>query len=320
MRLEGQATPEKLIQKLEYLKENKFIFRGQPSRAFFLLPNAFRGDTIRKMQKIYPSTIKYNKWRESEDLQKIIRLYFNDTKPNPLVAINIARLHELTIYLLQYNYFIAKYISKFPEKFDSASLSTQKLRSPEFWIDEESFMYFFGFALRVSTGIILLDGSIKNSPEINEILTAYDESLPQHYSVPTAALDWTWNPYIAIFFALKDIPKNVKEIAIYAYKEIKNEIDNPITIVMGNPECRNPRIAHQEGLFMKLRYACFYYYMNGDWPSVEIFISKNRGHFELIKFTIDISYINILRKICNNEGKTNNFLFPEKECEFIYDI
>lgn len=319
MNLKELLSPNNLIQQLENLKEKKYVFRGQPNRQFFLLPNAFRVDTIRKMSCIYPSTNNYYKWRESEELQKIIELYLKDNKRNHLVLMNSARLHELTLYLLQYNFFISKYVKQFEEKFDFQSRKMNHLHSPSFWTDEKTFMNFFEFALRMSTGIKLLNGEIKNNSEINEILTAHDETLPQHYGVSTAAIDWTLNPYIAIFFASKDVPKNTKEIAIYAYKEIKNSICNPISLVFGNPDCKNQRIINQEGLFMKIRYACIYYYMNGDWPSVEKFIPKNVDHFDLIKLTIDIGHIDSLRQICENKKLTNEFLFPEKEYEFNYD-
>lgn len=142
--------------------------------------------------------------------------------------------------------------------------------------------------------------------------------IPQHYGVPTAALDWTYNPYVAIFFATNETDIQFSEfnpspsVAIYAYK-----IDSPeqahFTFQKGNSDCKNLRIIIQEGVFLSMSKACKYFYDNGHWPNMERFLSKNSNC--LIKYIVPINkkiiLIDKLQEILFKKGITKEFLSPD---------
>ena len=58
----------------------------------------------------------------------------------------------------------------------------------------------------------------KNSPLINKVFDLYNYSqsrrefpilsLLQHYGAPTPLMDWTYNKYVALHFAVKNVHKN----------------------------------------------------------------------------------------------------------------
>jgi hypothetical protein len=297
-----------LIEELEKLyQQNKaYIFRGQPNSNFYLLPNAFRADMARRIPPGFP-TSSWTAWCNSQAIQDTVSLYLDKTH---IGSVWVRRISELTFYVMQYNYSLSTYVKQYPEKFDSATLEMYQLRPPAFWEAEKTFQYLFEHGLNLSIGRITLDGQVINYSAINEELAGYDESLPQHYGIPTAALDWTYNPYIAIFFALQNIPPGVSHFSIYAYKTISDDKSNPIGIEFGHPKCRNLRIERQEGLFTRFRYACLYYFFHGTWPNIETYIPLSYGNFELIKFNVPVCQAEYLIKILDEKGITNEYLLP----------
>lgn len=304
-------TAEELVEKLERLYLSKaYFFRGQPDEKFYLLPSAFRDDVIMRRLREYPASSSYQQWCMDKEFKKLI--------PPPLTedyinSLHVQRMSELTFYLMHYNYFLAKHVERDPKKFDSATINMYKVRPSSYWHQRETFLYLFGFGFNLSIGRKTLDGKVINHSLINEEMAAYDESLPQHYDTQTAAIDFTYNPYIAIYFALQNISSNARYVSVYAYKHLQDSEKNPIIVESTRPECENLRIVRQEGLFLRIRYACSYYFTHGSWPTVENFLSRNAGMFELIKFKIPVSETANLQRILIQKNITKEYLFPDSE-------
>jgi hypothetical protein len=95
-----------------------------------------------------------------------------------------------------------------------------QIRPSAYWRKKDTFLYLFGFGFDSSIGRVTLNGKVINYSSINEEMAAYDESLPQHYDTATAALDFTYNPYVDIYFALQKIPSDASHFSIYVYRHL----------------------------------------------------------------------------------------------------
>lgn len=85
-------------------------------------------------------------------------------------------------------------------------------------------------------------------------MTGYDQTFPQHYGVPTAALDWTTDFKIALFFAVKSYLKNENGFcisntvpsgyfSIYVFSHNKHEsIWHDMKLVLNLPKDREPKV------------------------------------------------------------------------------
>jgi len=302
-------SPIDLLDRLEELNNIKssYIFRGQPNKEFILQPKAFRKDIIRKLSDDYPNKT-LQEWGNREKVREFVKNWFLDEG-----YINhpcIRRLIEIDLYIMKYNYFLAKYIEQNPHKVDPNTAKMYLERGASFWTTEKTFKYLFSNEIGLLVGVISLDGRILKESYINEDFSGYDEYLPQHYDTPTVALDWSKNPHIAIFFAIREIPPDATHFSIYAYKQINSEKTNPIEIKEGLPNPNNLRIKHQEGLFTRFRYACLYYLLRGTWPCIEIYDPLSLSNFELIRFDVPRSYDEDLKRFLIRQGLTKEFLLP----------
>jgi len=298
-----------LMSNLDVLAQQKdIIYRCQPDKGFFIIPSALRQDIIQERLRKFPATKFYEQWCSGKEFRELIPPPF----PKEYIhSLHVRRIKELAFYTIHYNYFLAKHVHENQDKFDDKTLKMHELRPPSFLENRETFFYLFRYMFNLSIARETLNGDILNYSVINEEFAAYDESLPQHYDTQTAAVDFTKNPYKAIYFALKKIPSRATHFSIYAYKQIQDSEKNPIIIQPGNLECKNLRIIRQEGLFIRFRYACLYYFVHGKWPSVEDYIPLSANAFELIKFNVPVTESRELRHILNEEGITDSYMLPD---------
>ncbi|MBI9047522.1 MAG: FRG domain-containing protein [Anaerolineaceae bacterium] len=79
-------------------------------------------------------------------------------------------------------------------------------------------------------------------------------ALAQHYKLPTRLLDWTWNPFVAVYFSVKDCEKEDGAVyTLYAaivpsHKPCSDPLETSGYCIYNPPHFDN-RIVAQSGLF-----------------------------------------------------------------------
>lgn len=293
------------------IKEDQVvIFRGQPNSNFKLTPGAFRADKIAEVKLAFPVS-SYDIWCHDEKFRENVKGWAKNSFEQLVLQEPFRRLLEVTFYIMQFNYSFGQFYLANQEKFDSHSHQLNKLRPAPSWIEEKTFHQFFGRNLQNVLTFISLDGKILKHATFEENFTGLDESFPQHYGLPTTGLDWTYNPFISLYFAIDRIPKNATHFAVYACKLLHSKNQNPLILKYGHPEIENPRIKNQEGVFISIQSACLFYFNHGMWPSIEDYLLASQGNFELVKYEIPISYQEECCKLLNEIGITHAFLFPD---------
>lgn len=105
-------------------------------------------------------------------------------------------------------------------------------------------------------------------------------ALAQHHGIPTRAVDWTYNPLVAAFFAAENISNepNDGNIAVWAIRPdlLQKYVSDHIQKrkycqfnVLKCPRSENSYLHAQEGLFLFPIFGCAYYAINGCWPTLE---------------------------------------------------
>lgn len=176
-----------LIEELEILRSSGvYIFRGQTNAFFNLIPSAFRQTTIKKWEEEFPVSPYQRDWYNSKEILNTIKLL---TKQNQINE-PILKLLKLNTYVMQYNYFLAKYISNNQDQFDDHTLENHRLRPAVYWAEKTTFENFFWH--RLNQALTLTDvrfGSVLQAGSIEEILTGYDDSSALWRSNSSSRLD-----------------------------------------------------------------------------------------------------------------------------------
>ena len=306
-------TMDQLIDEIKSLRKRGSVFRGQPDSTFSLIPSAFRRDIIEKKYAVYKNKVKpnnYKLWTQSQAYVEIAEAVFHTKEV--LNCPEILKINELIFFSLAYNYSLSCFVKKWPHKFDINTIENNKKYPPEYWVKEPAFLDLFAIFLTPLRGILSTDNKILKYSEIEENIVAYDETLPQHYDTPTAALDWSRNPYIGLYYALLDA--SAIHVSLFAYmqiKQIKNNDRALISLIEGNPNCKNQRIINQEGVFTRFNHPNLYYFHNQQWPTIETFTDQRmKNNFKLIKIDIPITYKSFIEKLLGDRRITDSYLHP----------
>lgn len=300
---------DELIDDLSALQGEAYIFRGQPNGNFTLHPKAFRPEEIKKIGKDFPISLEHCSDAFKKNTSSWLGQPFEQLNTNEWFS----RICEITFFIMQYSHNIANYILNTKGKFDKRTIELHTLNPPEYWTSISTLERFLNYNLRNLIAFTDLNGNVLKYTTIDDILTGFDESRPQHYGVETAMLDWTRNPLIAIFFALQNIPDNAQYISIYAYKQIRDSKDNPVVTKSSPEEVKNIRIRNQEGVFTCIQYPCSFYFVRKYWPCIDDYFSHSSGNFKLIKYAVPVSYRQHLENLVEAGGYNKAFLLPEEQ-------
>lgn len=310
---------QNVLAKLQELqKTGNYIFRGQESFKFKLIPKAFRQDEIIKMTQFHGIDNKTkNNWVQSEEVAHCINVWAPGARNNRYSQVIIGRLLNYCLYLMILNHSVSHFANTHIDMISEQDKETLQLRNPSYWKDKKTFHYLFsGYFPRVveiyDLKNLLLQGA--NPPED---LTGLDETLPQHYGAVTAALDWTHNFLVAMHFALGNHADNLGFLTIYALNTRNITNDSPIKLIDRSPHVSNMRAERQEGMFTYFTRPCSFYLANNTLPSINHYDSRYKNKleeqkFELQEFRIQrtAENINFLNEFIIKHGITEDFLLP----------
>lgn len=321
-----------LITQLEKLSVDGYVFRGQADSKWPLIPNAFRKGAFQtiKSYQAYRTPITPQIFRNWFDNNQKIHQLLNSCWPNwssnkPLIPIHIERFFQMQCDIFQYNYFLHTYLLS--RGFLESDILKLTRRPRHYWIFESNFADFFISTfdhslqkIALSDGSILIDFSLD---EALDGLAAIDEGFPQHYGMPTTALDWTFDPVIALYFALpvkKEnglVQKHCSTFSIYALK-INDLEKSPIKISKDISsilfQC-NKRIKNQQGTFSYFSHPALFFLKNSRYPTINDYVTPDYAekYFSILKFDVQCTTENIknAEEIFSEKDISKKSLYPK---------
>ncbi len=320
-------SPDNLIDTLISLKKEGFVFRGQAKASWSLTPSAFREAIRDQREQLFPvsKNLIITQWIHSPEVLSCINgQFWGPPISNPSQLYGFSPLCKWLIFLIQYNYYRHKYSEDNPTKISEEEKNFldqyAAYGGKDYWAQKSTFVHFFNSYLPSLMKYILAD-RVHHQP-IFEDITGLDETYPQHYADPTSILDWSYNPLIAIFFAL-ELDKEIaydspiifstrlpnEPFSIYALKI--NQKQGPIQLRPKCPSIYNQRAERQEGTFTYFSKACSFFMTHAIFPMVENFVGEASFTLKKINFSPSQKHIDHLRVLLNNVKISRKFLLPD---------
>lgn len=294
-----------LIHRLDELKKNGYVFRGHADPAWLLQPKIFRPHEMQKIAEKFPVKADgISKWMKNEKIENILqRTVGNDQRQRT----EIKKIFNLYIYIMQHNRQLHEFftVEKNQQKISPVCLQGMMQRDIGFWIKEDSFVKIIERLLERWFTYRDLNDRIIKKPSPDNDLTGFDETFPQHYDISTAALDWSFNPAVAICFALEDealievdsqtglfMAKKtpLHSLSIFAYKQKEMIQDPEVFLIESNSGIDNERIKRQEGVFTYFREPCSFYVKHGRFPSLGEY---EKRCFDLFRYDVKRDKVNL---------------------------
>jgi|GEM_PF-3333608 len=159
-------------------------------------------------------------------------------------------------------------------------------------------------------------------------------SLAQHYGMPTRFLDFTYDPYVAVYFAVKEILSGYDSeyLAVYALNTYqanirdydfiedyerdglyKKRLENRLYQMVKAPSSFNDNLKNQKGLFLASVEKSFYSNDTFEPYSLDNYVSDSRDLGGCYKFIIKSCHAREIMQLLHNRFYSASTMFPSIE-------